>query len=115
MALTASQKIRLRLLCEVLGERFSKNDEETLANFEADAAPEREIQIFERVAAAFFILRRKLKWQGSHAEKDDLLWKVLSEMLMGYKRHELRIDYLPKETVDVIWETLWTIEGDDGQ
>lgn len=80
MNLTPAQIVRIRILHEVMGSKWSKDLTATLKNFSMDANPENELQLSERVVATYLVVTGTREFND--AEKDEC-WSLLSDLWFG--------------------------------
>lgn len=103
MAISEGQLIRIRILFEVLGERFAPSLDHAIENFQHDGAPEREIQLFERACATFLVSRRE------NGLCKDALWSVLSDILLGKPEPRGARYGLRDEEIRRIYDTFFSL------
>jgi len=83
MILTQQQIIRIRILHEIMGSKWSKNFAKTLNNFNLDALPARELQSAERAVATFLVVKNVRHMAENHVDES---WSLILDLYLGNKQ-----------------------------
>lgn len=95
MNLTQGQQVRIRILHEIMGSKWSSNLTDTLNNFALDAGTERELQISERAVATYLVVTST---RGLNDAGKDECWSLIIDLFLGC--HKIRREKLQLLTED---------------
>ncbi|MBF0471431.1 MAG: hypothetical protein HQL48_08655 [Gammaproteobacteria bacterium] len=92
--LTNGQIVRIRILHEVMGAKWSSDLKQTIDNFDLDMAPEQELQFNERAVATYLVAMNTLQLT---TEASNECWSAVIDLLLRDRIQDKRNMHLTEE------------------